>query len=268
MNIHHATKAAIEKAGFLVDPMDDEQDVAAVIGCKSPDFEYDVYDPKTAIADAKALRMVVAEYPNVEWQKDETTWSLGVEGSTFEDTAEEGELQNLVDAFLDWAQAEGIDLGEPEEEDRVVVVPQKYKDEYKARGNPQHCGDWFAAQLDGRFRTTIINPETGKETETTDVEAFAAFCELNGVALTGKWAALKDNPHPSARGRFRMNGGQKVRIRVAATGKLHIDEDTVLTCPVAELEKLWERHPHAFTEYEEAQQPRKTDHKGKLPEPA
>jgi hypothetical protein len=100
---------------------------------------------------------------------------------------------------------------EDELEDGGSVVKPKYRELYRERGNPNHCGDWLALQLDGVF----IN-----EDEEFDYRKFLRFLENNDVAITGKWCDLSKLERPGFIGRLRMNGRQKLERALLQTGIL------------------------------------------------
>ena len=98
----------------------------------------------------------------------------------------------------------------PEANKSAGVVKAKYHQLYRERGNPRHCGDWLAKTLDGVF-------DNGGS---FDADAYAEFLRANGVEMVGKWAALPASDQPGWKGRFRMNGRQKLQRRVLKTGVL------------------------------------------------
>lgn len=119
---------------------------------------------------------------------------------------------------LDTCAEEGIDPTpiEEEEESRVSgsVVPAKYRDEYRlASTTGRSNGDWLAEQL----ANDTLDSE-GK----LNLDDFVAVLERNGVALTGKWAALRFSGGRGWQGRFRMNGRQVLEKHVVKTG-VYID---------------------------------------------
>ncbi len=94
------------------------------------------------------------------------------------------------------------------------VVPEKYKTEYKARGNAAHCGDWLAIWLDGKFE--IRDPAEKKPI--FDADGFTEFLVANDVDMTGKWINLPTSGQKGWAGRYRMNGRQKLEKVVAVRG--------------------------------------------------
>lgn len=108
--------------------------------------------------------------------------------------------------------------GEEEVTPRNVVKPH-YRILYKERGNPNHCGDWLAQELDGVF--------TG-EGNKFDIVAFTKCLQDNGVEFSGKWAELPNSGQKGWQGRYRMNGRQKLERQVLSTGKLVIDGEAEL----------------------------------------
>lgn len=101
-----------------------------------------------------------------------------------------------------------------------VVVAAKYKVEYAARGNANHCGDWLALMLDGMFETVIVDGD--KAGSLFNHEQYAAFLKLNGVEMVGKWADLPSSGQKGWQGRFRMNGRQKLEKAILTSGVLRL----------------------------------------------
>lgn len=247
--IHHATLAAAAKAGIVL-----TQDGDAVTATsKKPKFEFVITATgKQAFEDAMAYRAIVTEYSLVSVDLVDGVWRLTLEG--LEEGVEAERLQKALDAILDAAQEAGVDVSE--EKETSVVVPDRYKKEYAARGDATCCGDWLAVTLKSQFDVTTPD---GKQ---FDPSLFADCLIANGVDMTGKWASLPESGQKGWQGRYRMNGRQLLEIRVAMTGVLHLRGET-LVVPQEDLEILWRKHPEAYTDWEEARQPAKTDEKGK-----
>jgi len=115
---------------------------------------------------------------------------------------------------------------------RSVIAPS-YKDEYAARGNRWHCSDWLARELDGQFCDAAGG---------FDEPAFTQMLVDNGVELAGKWAQLPRKRTPGWQGRYRMNGRQKLEIRILRQGLLKLRGREVTPGPDA-LRKLQAGHP-------------------------
>lgn len=113
------------------------------------------------------------------------------------------------------------------------IVAQSYKDDYAARGDPRHCSDWLARELDGQFCDAAGG---------FDEPAFTRMLMDNGVALVGKWAELPRKRTPGWQGRYRMNGRQKLEIRILQQGRLKLSGREITPGPNA-LRELQARHP-------------------------
>lgn len=233
--IHHATLAAAAKLGFVLESTEDGVRVTS----KKPAFSFDVQGKaKDVLLDAQAYRMIATEYDKVVVSYEDGQWLLSVEEG---DLAADGErLQEAFEALIDAAQNAGVEI--ESEEVVSVVVPAKYKAQYAEAGHPQHCGDWLATYIDGRFDTV-----EGK----LDEAAFTAFLVENKVELTGKWAELPTSGQKGWEGRYRMNGCQKVRVNMARTGILYLGGEAI-PVPQEDLAILWAKHPSAYTDYDTA----------------
>ena len=95
-----------------------------------------------------------------------------------------------------------------EEAPKKVVVPAKYKQLYKQRGSAKHCGDWLAKLLDNTFMG-----EQG-----FDIDAYIKFLEANEVNVKPKTLAMVTEQRHGWKGRFRMNSGISLRVRIATVG--------------------------------------------------
>lgn len=237
--IHHATLAAASKLGIVLETTEDGIRATS----KKPAFDFTIEaKAKDVLADAVAYRMIATEYDKVVIEHDDDgRWLLTVEGND-EIEALGDRLQDAFDVLSEQVQEAGITI-ESEDEGPSVVVPLKYKVAYAEAGHPSHCGDWLATRIDGYFDSA----ETGK----LDEARFTAFLKENNVELTGKWSELPMSGQKGWEGRYRMNGCQKVRIQMAATGVLYLDGEAIAV-PQADLEVLWAKHPSAYTDYEEA----------------
>lgn len=121
---------------------------------------------------------------------------------------------------------------EAPEETRRSVVAHQYKKRYHERADTARgkkgvdkrviadsCGDWLALELAALIRPT--------KKSRTDLDLFEAICNLNGVDLS----SLPRNTR-GWQGRFRMNGSQMLRAKVAeADGELKLPNDAVLHAP-------------------------------------
>jgi hypothetical protein len=253
MTIHHATLKKADKLGIKLTEVETTQGTFAQAG----DFLHP--KAKTALAAAEVQRQLASEYPALRLrQVDDEDYRFRV---TFTDDAGEHEIvaaqddvPSLADV-LDATTAQGFDPeaqdaddAEEEKESGTVVNP-RYRALYKERGNPNHCGDWLAQQLDGRFQRAVevVKPQRdgSEEVETEirfDPESFIEFLRENEVDLTGRWAELPNVGTPGWQGRFRMNGRQRLEKIVAHRGNLVLD-GKVIDLPQEELDRLRAKHP-------------------------
>ena len=127
---------------------------------------------------------------------------------------------------------EGLD---DEEEEGGSVVSHRYKEEYAARGNPDHCGDELAVLMDGQF---VLRDNEGNES--FDPKAFLAFLSMNNVDTSGKWAQI--DASNGWKGRLRMNGRQKLEQIVVETGLVVMPNNSKVTLSAEQIEVYRERH--------------------------
>jgi hypothetical protein len=240
MTIHHATLKKADKLGIKLAEVETTQGTFAQAG----DFLHP--KAKTALAAAEIQRQLASEYPALRLrQVDDEDYRFRV---TFTDDAGEHEivaaqddvpsLADVLDATTEQGfdpEAQDADDAEEEKESGTVVNP-RYRALYKERGNPNHCGDWLAQQLNGRF-TVVVDGQ-----ERFDPESFIEFLRENEVDLTGRWAELPNVGTPGWQGRFRMNGRQRLEKIVAHRGNLVLDGE-VIDLPQDELDRLRAKHP-------------------------
>ena len=93
------------------------------------------------------------------------------------------------------------------------VVPARYKQMYRERGNVANCGDWLATELNSVFKDAKGHFDTA---------AYAQMLNDNNVVLAPKTAAMPTEQKPGWQGRFRMNSGITLRRMVATEGYLVI----------------------------------------------
>ncbi len=111
----------------------------------------------------------------------------------------------------------------------------KYRELYEERGNPDHCGDWLAKELEGRFRYE----KDGEDR--FDHEAFTEVLKENGVSLTGKWADLPNSGQHGWPGRYRMTGRLQLEIEVTNNGVLKIEGESIKP-PMDWINEMLEKH--------------------------
>jgi hypothetical protein len=168
-------------------------------------------------AEQKQIAAIVNSHPDklasVEWLfTDEgacwvATFAEGVELDPMEGDDLEQLLADAVDAAAEMLARQGEDEGlddDSEGEAIKTIVPHKYRNEYKARGDARSCGDWLALTL-----RDLLNG--GSKKNPVDLEKTYALAEANGC--TKRWDHL--NP-----GQQRMNAGNAIRRQVKAVGYL------------------------------------------------
>lgn len=237
MAIHHATIKSAKKHG--VDLITDEDGNAVAKATTGQIFRGEEIHAKSLVLLARIANSLAAEYK-----------MLKIEANGVVSTAD-GEKANvhLVDPtstsyddaladILEAADAAGVDLDAEEEEEaeRSIVVPSKYKEAYALRGNRNHCGDWIAATLHGKFDKVVDGALA------FDTDAFTVFLLANGVEMTGKWAGLPTSGQKGWVGRFRMNGRQKLEQVVAKRGTLILGAEEI-EVPAEDLAILRNKHP-------------------------
>ena len=239
--IHHATVKRAAKLGFVLTEVDTNGETVARAHWAELNREFFHLNPKVALEAASLCKMLRTEYPRLDLKQapDRSFTVLTTNGRTV--IPAQLELPDLT-SILERCQQMQIDLDEEEDEFDGVVVAPHYKEQYKERGNPNHCGDWIALQLDGRF---IVKTEDG---ERFDVDKFTTMLINNCVDMTGKWAGLPESGQKGWIGRYRMNGRQKLEVRVAITGVLTVPSGTGndhIDVPDDVLEQLRKKHAKA-----------------------
>lgn len=167
-------------------------------------------------AEAKQIAIYLNTYPamlaDVQYDADAGEWQVVfAEGIELEAHTGE-ELEATVIEALELAQdaltAQGEDgEGEDDEADEGAVktiVPHKYRNEYKARGDARSCGDWLALTL-----RDLLNG--GSKKAPVDLVKTYALARANGCD--------KEWPHLN-NGQQRMNAGNAIRRAVKAQGFL------------------------------------------------
>lgn len=213
IKIHHATKTKAEKLGVILSVKNEGEPNAVVEALHAAvNRRYYSKDAKEALAAHVLQSQMEVDYPILILKQDE-------EGLFIVETRHEeptpvykgASLPDLADV-LDDAQEQGVDLEEAFKEDVPAnVVPQRYREEYRAAGHPDHCGDEFAEFCDGKFIGADLK---------FDLDAYIAFCSLNGLEPTPKLAAMIEAQNRGYVGRARMNLGQMMRRKIAEVGSV------------------------------------------------
>jgi hypothetical protein len=166
-------------------------------------------------AELKQIAAIVNSHPDkiasVEYDAEQQLWVAtfadGVELDPMEGEDLEQILADAVDAAGEFlaSQGEEADLDDDSDEPVVrTIVPHKYRNEYKARGDARSCGDWLALTM-----RDLLN--AGSKKAPVDLAKTYALAEANGC--TKRWEHL--NP-----GQQRMNAGNAIRRQVKAVGYL------------------------------------------------
>lgn len=225
MTIHHATaKKALENGVEIVEFKEVVQGSLAYAATKSKTTVY-ASTAKDALAYALLDQTLRSEYPalTVLSSKDPKDEGIYMDPQVVHRSEPTGyfdfdEVPPTLAAVLAYCEDNDLDPeaddfeDEAEDEETAAdVVPSKYKIIYAERGNRNHCGDWLAAFLNGKFED-----EEGK----LMTDAFTAFLAENGVTFEGKWASLPDSGQRGWQGRYRMNGRQKLERQIIANNGL------------------------------------------------
>lgn len=212
MTIHHATAKRATDLGVT---LTDGEEVRAFHKGTERVIEHE--SAKVALNLVLLAARFGAEYPSIGVTGDgEITLNEEV---LFDFDVEDFDAEEVFAMALEAAQDAGYEGEEVEDDEEVRgnVVPDKYKKEYAARGNVNHCGDWLAGWLDGKFIHTPTDETLKPE---FDWRGFEAFLIENGVDTSGKWAKLPESGQRGWQGRYRMNGRQKLEVVVAETGQM------------------------------------------------
>ena len=169
-------------------------------------------------AEAKQIAIVLNSHPDkiadIQYNADEQGWvvvfaeALGLDNMA---SNEGDDLESTIAQALEYAEDRQREMGEEQSldddaEGEVVktIVPHKYRNEYKARGDARSCGDWLAITL-----RDLLNG--GSKKAPVDLEKTYALARANGCD--------KEWPHLNP-GQQRMNAGNAIRRAVKANGGL------------------------------------------------
>lgn len=123
------------------------------------------------------------------------------------------EATDLVAQLLGSYEApEEVEAEDEDEEISGSIVAGTYKAGYAEAGHPDHCGDWLAKALEGRFEVTV--EVDGKQSTQLDRDAWNRFLSDNGLN-PGRWSHLNN-------GQLRMTGGNALRSQVFRNGGTYI----------------------------------------------
>lgn len=175
-------------------------------------------------AETKQIAAIVNSHPDkltsVEWSVDAQLWiatfadGIELEPMEAEDLAEL--LADAVDAAAEALARAGQEESLDDDSDEPAVrtiVPHKYRNEYKARGDARSCGDWLAIAM-----RNLLNG--GSKKNPVDLAKTYALARANGCDK--EWPQL--NP-----GQQRMNAGNAIRRAVKAQGFLIVPAEVSAT---------------------------------------
>lgn len=236
--IHHATAARMDKMGIEFNT--EERGNTTYFVFDADNITLSHTSAKRLVDLVTIAQALKAEYPRISIIDDDEF--VAHVARYVDEEGEAHELMVIVDdtdfrTLLADVLFECGELGfDPElgfKEDRSMVVPTKYRENYALAGDPDTCGDWVAIMLRGKF----VSGE-GK----FDHVAFASFLSANGVELTGKWSVLPSSGQRGWQGRYRMNGRQKLEVALLVSGQL-VDGAETRPLTDSEIEHLLVRHP-------------------------
>lgn len=250
MTIHHATVKRANGLGIML------AETAAGITASIPEFNrsLEAADAKIAIEAMAFYRRFMVEYPKLQVTVIDGTVYVGAEDKDgevqdiyeVEYLDEEGKVFDQDQAFADaleayqqWMADNEVEEEEIDDEPKgVVVVASKYKDEYKARGNPNNCGDWLAVMLDDQFK----RKDGVSKKAYFHYDEFTQMLIDNGVDMSGPWARLPQTGSRGWQGRYRMNGRQVLEVKVIENKGFTV-QGVFIKIPDDDYEALLNRHP-------------------------
>lgn len=240
-SIHHAVVRSAASKGVVL--TQDEDHVTAHMPEPNRrvtlEVEYDTEQPtQTDVTDRARdawdiltnLMAFEAEHPGIRIEQEDGDFvgyaaldgKIRLTGDGEKDEiARDPEFEDLIETLNEHLAEQDADEGgedaEDDDESTGSVVPTKYKAEYAARGNPNHCGDWLAETLASLCR---VLDEHGKEV--TDIDRLETIANANDVAPAryGKLGLATNG----WQGRFRMTIRNMMVPRIAAKGFLFIPE--------------------------------------------
>jgi hypothetical protein len=163
---------------------------------------------KETLELATVLKPFLIEQPWFEFEQDDIDYYRITCG---EFTWEGNDLEDGISEALDAVPTapEDYEGDQPDEKDEQQgsIVPRKFRDEYKARGDSTRCGDWFCETVDPYVMVVL----EGKAK--ASVEKTYALAAANGVTKT--WTNLNN-------GQQCMNSRNMLRSRVVKEMKLVI----------------------------------------------
>lgn len=249
MTIHYATaKKAASLEISLVEIDRDGETLAQATG-RNPKCIMVARDPKIALAAVLLAKILKAEYPALVLEQEDLRFVVSATDDNEEThTLHDRSALPVLADILEAAEELGIDPEAGYNEERGVVVPERYKALYAERGNRDNCGDWLAQALAGLFTSEARNPD-GVASEYFNSDDFTDFLVLNDVDMVGKWANLPTSGQRGWAGRYKMGGNNKLRKIIARRGTLILDAKHTVTPPEEFLEAMLEKHPNVEAEW-------------------
>jgi hypothetical protein len=203
MTIHHATLKKAESLGY--DLTETEDGVEASVGS----LKITAHTAKEALALIQQAASFLVEHPWFTIDQSGDLFAIRCDGTILVQN------EDLDEAFT-LALEEQPEPPEPENleepEEPASIVPPKYKNEYKARGDSTRCGDWLCENLDP-WVTNTTALRTGNHRRNTNLELLKEVVKANGIDKT--WPHL--NPGQQA-----MNARNMLRSKVKKTLSLII----------------------------------------------
>lgn len=233
MSIHHATLKRATALGIEL-VADEDGTVTATKG----DIELVGEDPKALISFVAVAAMLETEYGG---------FTTNDEGHV---TCDEADYETDIDPTVDWQKEvariveEATAAGwEPEEREGSVVVAERYKAEYRARGDASGCGDWLHQTLK-RFSSEYTDHE-GNSRIAFDEPSFTKMLVNNGIEIKGKFAQMPIHGGKGWEGRYRMNGRQMLESPLLrAKGVLVLEDGSEVVMPQEDYEELLSKPRH------------------------
>jgi hypothetical protein len=171
------------------------------------------YDPDNTIDNEIADAPSTAPEADDEGGVDDPRTEDGTDGSSHATTGDdeiEAGSEHEAEAG-DEAEADAEEGDEEEAKPSSSVVPVKYRQMYKERGDARGNGDWLQ-----RFFKCLLDPK-----RRLNLPRFVAICEMNEVSID-KYMTEDKQTRSGWQGRARMQGGIALRPVVAAENALNI----------------------------------------------
>jgi hypothetical protein len=213
MTIHHATAKKAAKLGFtIIEQSEDQYEISNGSASASGDSAQGLLSVFPSVA------ATLASYPGLALTLADGEYTVAYGDNEYSST-EEDDVSALIATALEEAAASG-DLDETDAEDAAAedtvrsIVPLRYRNEYKERGDATRCSDELCEVIDP-WCTVYVPSKSGKgrAKRKGDVVKTRLLVEANGVT--------KDWPHLNA-GQRAMNARNMLRSIVIETGVVKI----------------------------------------------